>query len=625
MLEDFLSKLGASTKITIGVSVSPTAGLEMIEVDRATQTVSRYSNRPLDYNHSSREIVDYGQFETALTELFDELHIPVRSNIILNLPNVHFGMIKLPILLSDEGINNAIISEVEQSYIFKRQEPVVSWSEVITASDSEMRTLIYSAIQKSTLDKILEVCNNVGCTLIGIENSYSSLLKTLHFSNVAEEQMKENISWNMMLIGQNSYSILSMYGKKIIEYYEEPLALKSFEDDEIYNAIASSAQLTLTGLTANYLYIISETDLVSAEVLSMKINTDSAVKFLECNKFTQKELLPINLNILPQKSLQITPEAIGVGIYLFSDYPLKLNILKEAEGLAKGEESSESPKINIGNLEIELTPAFLKRVFFLMAGILVLPLILLALLLSNVVIPKEQSKLDDINNNVKTLNEQISKYKEAEKGNTFNVNASIEKILSQNTTKLAYYSALGLSIPNNLWVTHYMMNGDKKINISGKSKDVKSIYTFYKNLKELVNNSDIRLYKLEIPSSSLDDVVMYTASPNAYNFEITNMSDDELNPQPSTADNKDQQNQKNTQNQKDQKTDTQSQIFTFSKSLFNSSTSTDINKALPAQPLQQSNNAGAPNNTTNQAQQSPSPQQGNGNNLPPNLKKIEKF
>ena len=109
MLEDFLSKLGASTRITVGISVSPGVGLEMIEVDRLTSTVNKYANRPLDYNYSTREITDYGQFAMALEELFEELHIPKRSNIILSVPNVHFGMINLPILLTDEAITNAII------------------------------------------------------------------------------------------------------------------------------------------------------------------------------------------------------------------------------------------------------------------------------------------------------------------------------------------------------------------------------------------------------------------------------------------------------------------------------------------------------------------------------------
>lgn len=129
-----------------------------------------------------------------------------------------------------------------------------------------------------------------------------------------------------MIIGQNNYSIFSMSGKKLIEYYEEPLALKSFVDDEIYNAITTSAQLTLSNLPANYLFIVSETDSVSAEVLSMKMPFEGIMKFLECNKYTQNEIIPANLNILPNLALKISPEAIGCGIYQFGEFPLKFNL-----------------------------------------------------------------------------------------------------------------------------------------------------------------------------------------------------------------------------------------------------------------------------------------------------------
>jgi hypothetical protein len=534
MLEDFLSKLGASTRITVGVSVSPGVGLEMIEVDRVSATVTKYANRFLEYNYSTREITDYEQFGVALEELFEELRIPKRSNIVLNLPNVHFGMISLPLLLTDDAVTNAVISEVEQSYIFKRLEPMVSWAEIYSNSETENRTLAYTALQDNAFENIIEKCSEVGCNVVRIENSYSSLLKTLHFSGLAKDQMKDNFTWNLMIIGQNSYSIISMFEKKIMDYYEEPLALKSFVDDEIYNAITTSAQMTLAGLPANCLFIVSETDLVSAEVLSLKINIESTVKFLECNKFAQNEIIPVNLNVLPNMALQITPEAIGAGICTFSDFPLKLNMMKEkGKDSDSGvyEEEVEVPRITVGGLEIELTPAFVKRFAAIIAGVTILPLAILWLLLSTVIVPKEQAKLDALNTQISSINAQIATFKKPVEVVTFDLTTAISNIIQQNTKKLDYYSALGLSVTSKLWVTYYNINGDGKIDLKGQASDVNSIYVFYKNLKELINNSDVKLYKLEIDSGSIDDIVSDSSnSPKIYNFEITNMSEAELNP-----------------------------------------------------------------------------------------------
>ena len=541
MLEDFLSKLGASTKITVGVSVSPSIGLEMIEIDRTTGTVNKYAYKPLEYNHSTREITDYSQFEIALEDLFEELHIPKKSNIIVSIPTVFFGMIQLPILLTDEAITNAIISEVEQSYIFKRQKPVVGWSEVFSNIDTENRTLAYTAVQETVLDGITQACDEIGCTLVGLEPSYASLLRALHYTNVATEQMQENVTWNLMIIGQNSYSILSIINKKIIDYYEEPLALKSFVDDEIYNAIMTSAKLTLVGLPANHLFIISEADLVSAEVLSMKLSVESKINFLECNKYAQNELLPVNLNILPKKALQVTLESIGATVYPFCEFPIKLNLLQEKDSsTGMFDEFKGYPRINVGNLEVELTPDFIKKISLILGAVLVLPMIFLILFLGHFVIPKEQTKLDYLNSKIKQTTDSIAEYADtASKENSFDLDPTINKICAEGKLKLTYYGALGVSIPNKLWITYYLSNEAGKIDVKGNAANVASVYTFYKNIKQLVNNSDIKLHTLEIGSGSLDDVVSnISSSPKYYNFEITNMGEAELNPpaQPPAAD-----------------------------------------------------------------------------------------
>lgn len=620
MLESFLAKLGASTRITVGVAISPIAGIEMIEVDRLTGTIKKYSCRPLEYDFSNREIMDFGQFGTALEELFEELHIPKKSNILMSIPNVHFGLINLPLLLTDDSVTNAIVSEVEQSYIFKRKEPVVSWSEVYSNIDTENRTLVYTAIQKNILESIQEVFSEIGCTLVGLENSYNSLLRTLYYTDLAKEQMSDDITWNLMIIGQNSYSILSMSGKKVLDYYEEPLPLKSFVDDEIYNAITTSAQMTLTGLSANYLYIVSETDLVSAEVLSLKISSDCPVRFLECNKYVQNEILPTSLDILPKLSMKITPEAVGTVVSPFCDFPLKLNLAQERESGAMGASGDEVavPKINIGGLEVELTSSFVKRVALIFVAIVLVPLLILYFGLAKFLIPKEQAKLNNINNDISSVNSQLSMYSTNTQDNTFNLNSSMSKIGTQNKLQVIYYMSLGLGVPNKLWITYYMSNGDGKVDIKGKSSNVESIYVFYKNIKQLVNDSDVKLYKLEIASDSFADVVQSVSSPRYYQFEITNMTEAELNPpaaddksKNASADKKDA----NSQNQPAAKpASTGFQFGTQPSTPAGNNAAPSANKlpsAPPSPPSQPNNNP-------------PSTQTG-GDKLPKNLQKIEKF
>lgn len=519
MLNNILSKFGASSNVTVGVSLSPSVGLEMIEIDRNTKTVSKYACRPLEYNFSTREITDYDEFRTTLAALFDDLKIPRSSNVILTMPNVHFGLISLPLMLGDEAVTNAIISEAEQTYIFKRQEPVVGWTNIVKPNQSTDSTdILYSALQNNTLAEIYAACMEVGCTLVAVENSYVSLLKALYYTNLAEEQMKDFVTWNLMVINQNSYSIISMAGKTVISYYEEPLALKSFSGEEVYNAIISSSTLTLTTNPANWLYIISETDLVSAEVLSKKITFDGKITYLETNKYVQKPLMDASKTIMPNLVLKMTPEIIGSGIYEFVDYPIKLNMI--------GEFKSEDVKteifktITIGNVTIELSPDFIKKITMIIA-IPILLLLLVTFLILNSLNNKQLEEQSTLTAELEAKQTEMKKY-EAIKINVFDEKTEMSLINAYNKEKLIYYSALGLSIPAHTWITKFKITKTGKVYISGKTSSLEDIYNFYRDMKLSVINSDLKVYSLE---SVENDDSESTRRPKFYSFEITNMED----------------------------------------------------------------------------------------------------
>ena len=531
MLNQLLSQLGATTKITVGVAMSPGIGLEMIEINPKTKTIEKYACKPLDYDYSKREIADYDQFREVLISLFDDLKINRKSNIVLTLPSVHYGLISLPTALGDEGVTSALVSEVEQaSYIFKRQDPVISWTDAYPAGDKDNREILYGAIQQAAIDEINAACVEIGCTLVAIETAQNSLLKTLEFNNLADEHMAPNTTWNLMVINPNSYSMITLNGKSVIEYREEPLALRSFVGDEIYEAIISSAQLTLQTIPSNYLYIVSETDMVSAEVLSMKIPFDGNIKFLESNKYVQNPLMQASYNILPNQVLKITPEAIGSGIYLISQFPFKFNLLgKGNEELAVLQEVA--PKIRVGNTEIELTSAFVKKIAAIAALILLVPTgILFAIM--NQLNTQNQEKLNSINQQLEADKAELANFEDIDKKDTFDSKLEINNIQSINRTKLIYYTAIGTNIPPNTWLIYLRIFGDRKIDIIGRSTNVENVYTFYKNMKMSVIDSDLRLNRLEMSADSVGNLVvedLNSIKPTFYEFEITNLTDEELN------------------------------------------------------------------------------------------------
>ena len=218
-LNNILSQLGSrNSKDIVYLSVTPGVGLELIQLEASSHSVKTYAYRPLQYNESLRQIADMDAFRAAVTELFEETKINIKSNVVLNLPMVLFGSKELPLLLGDEAVTEALTSEVEQSYLFQRYEPLVSWVDSGIQSSGDMRKLFYTAVQKNVVEEIQTILTELGARLVSVEMSLTSLLKALSYSGLVEEQMKDNVTWNLMLVSPSGYSIVSMAGKNIIDY-----------------------------------------------------------------------------------------------------------------------------------------------------------------------------------------------------------------------------------------------------------------------------------------------------------------------------------------------------------------------------------------------------------------------
>lgn len=541
-LNSILSQLGVGSKDTVYLSVTPGIGLELIQLDIQSRTVKNYAYRPLEYNEALRELSDIEGFKNAVTELFNELKVPLKSSVVLNLPMVLFGSKELPLLLADDAVTEALTSEVEQSYIFKRYEPVISWTDSSNSQSGDLRKLFYSAIQKNVIDDIKNALNELGITLAGIETSLTSILKALAFTGLAAEQMKDNVSWNLMLISQNGYSICSMIGKNIVDYYEEPLAIKSFEGDEIYNAINASAQITLMSYPANYLYVISETDMVSAELLSKRLQADGIINFWENNTFKKQDALPVSLEVLEETAHKISLEAIGVAVGNNVNMPIKFNFMSGSSSEGLSDDPNEPVHVVLGSSEFDISPNAARNIAVAFAILILIPAII-AFLVVPMIANKKQALLDDINSRLQQTDAEIKRLQEEQnKQNDFDVNAEIKKVLTDNRAKLMAYTALGEAVPKNLWVTYFVAKDDGKFDIKGDSSNVEDIYLFFRNMKDSLISTKLRLHKLEMKSDSVDDAVTIDPNqPTDYEFEVTNMTATELNPPPPPDPNAQQQ------------------------------------------------------------------------------------
>ena len=529
MVSNILDSLGMGGGIDVHISVSPACGLEMTMVDNRGN-VKSYAQVALDYNEAQREIANYDEFKSGLETLFQMRNInPKKANVHLSLPTVWFGLKEgLPLLLDDNAITNIVIGELEQTYVFKRKEPVPYWFDALASTNSDSRSVFYTAVQAEVLDTIKSILAGMGATLVSLECSLFADLKALYLTGIASEQMdNDGNSWSLMIVNNSGFQMLGMQGKRILEFYEEPLPMKSCEGEEIYAAIENAAQIALMSSPSNSLVVISETDLVSAEILGKRLQFGGAIIPVEVNQFRKEPLMEMSLNIIPEDQIKVSLHSIGVtapdGIY-----PVSVDFLA-----AGGQKASKNDVVDIpiGNGKvIKITPVKATIVAGILLAALVGP-VFVGKTVSAQMCTKVQEESSSLDSQITAIDEQLKQYENKGGEVQFDPIAEIEKVLKNNRTKIMAYAALGESIPKNLYLTYFMTGEDGMIDIKGCADSVEDVYVFFKNLKDSLVDSKLRLSKLDLKSGSLDKVVNSTISTidNApYIFEITNMTDSQL-------------------------------------------------------------------------------------------------
>lgn len=554
-VDELISKLGIGKKETIYLSITPGVGLELIQLDVRNKIVKNYGYKPLYYNESLRELAEFETFKTAVSDLFAEMRLNTRCDVVLNIPMVLIGGRELPVILADDAISEALTSEAEQSYIFKRYEPVISWVEATGLNpnaNSENRKFYYSAIQKNVLEGIKSALQELGMTLVDIQLSTSSILRALMYSGFLEEQTKDGVSWNLMLVTSNGYSILSMLGKNIVDYYEEPLAIKSFDGEELYGAMNASAQIALMSYPASHLVVVSETDLLSAELLSSRLNFDGQISYYENNDFKKNDLIQVSLEVLEEAAHKISLEAIGNAVSSAVALPIEFNFMGESTN-KKADNPDEPIHVVLGSTEFDISQNGARNISIIISTLILIPFIILFISVPMITRSKQaqanemNSKLEQFKKQVESLQEEQNRY------DNFDINDEVKNVVANNRIKLMGYIALGESVPKDLWLTYFLAQGNGKFDIKGKAKSVQDIYSFYSNMKESLINVPLNLQQLEMESQNVDDAVSPISNAlSTYKFEITNMSASDFAPKEDKSSNKSEdgqtQKQQNTDN-----------------------------------------------------------------------------
>ena len=504
-MEKLLEQLGLSSVSTVGISISAANIIEMICIDKSRRMITKYACKELKYNNAIREIISYDDFALALQDLFKEVGVnPKNCNVVLNIPNVHFAFISLPLVLPDEQISGAISSEVEEMYLFKRHEPVISWNTVTVNKDTDKRYIVFGAVQENTIQNIKDIFDDLGCKLVAVETAHSSMIKGIVYSRVLEEEFENNETTNILLINSNSYSIFCMQGKKLVDYFEEPLAIKSFSSDEVYVAISSAAGSSLENYPAKNLLVVSETNEVSAEILCHKINFDGTMKYLDRNMYADKSFMEISAAILPKYLPVISLEAVGAAAYTYESYPVKFNFL-----LGSDSDFSSTIILTIFDQDYEIERRAILNIGAIVAVAVLCIFLLIGMMFSifDRRLLKEISLMSDefVDTMAKVNATSVS-------GDVGNIFTTTKEISDFNAKESAILFALGSEIPNDVYLTNFYSNSRGDITIEGSSNSSESIYAYVKGLK--TKDPKLKITKLEL--NYADD----SATATIYSFLI---------------------------------------------------------------------------------------------------------
>lgn len=530
-----IEKLGFKKRTHIGISISSNNFIELVCIDKDTKSVIKYASGNVKYNNAIKEIIDFEEFSEVVSSLFDEADLnPSECAVTLNIPNVHFDITTLENETEDTYIRESLLSDIEDLYIFKKNEPQIEYIELKAGPSRAQKVIAYSAIQIKILNRIIEIFDNIGADLVRVESSYTSMLKAIQYTDKFQEYVQPEEKTAILLITPTSCSTFYLNGNNLVNYNEEPLAIKSFSPEEVYMTIAKIAENAIKENLPKSLLILSETDDVNAELLSQKIDFSGQMEYINNSLNLNDSLIDIvtegidldSNNIDSNNISYITIEALGAAVADFDNYPLDLNFLP-ADRINKN-------IVQVGSYEVD----FYRFLVVLVVGSLLLSFIIGILV--RFILDTQINSLDTnrirANNEVKVFKETIEKNENSAQNDIL---PKLTEILDNNKKLVEIYTSLSVDIPDSIYIKKFVSGENGGIGILGEAKTSESVEKFVNGLRE--KNNLLMLSKLQV-NTKYDPIP--AKIPNGFTFEIkTNGKDVSL-----TDDNTSQNSTNNIQN-----------------------------------------------------------------------------
>lgn len=512
-MANLLEKLGFKKRTHVGISLAPNNFIELVCVDKVTKTVVKYASGNVKYNAAIREIIDYAEFTEVIENLFSEAGLnPSECSVTLNLPNVHFGLTQCEASYEAPFIIENIQTEIEDLYIFKRNEPSISYCVLSAPVARNHQTIAYSAMQTNVIGRIIEIFDSLGVDLVKIDSSYSALIKAIQYTERFSKYFENEEKTLVVLVTASSCSVFTFTGKKLTYFSEEPLAVRSLSMEEVYSTISKIALNRIAKENPNNLLVISETDELNAELLTSKVGFSGQNDFINKSLTISDSFIDItgmDTDIDSNMVSYMTIESVGAAIANYDEFEININFMPQDRVSAN--------IIEAFGYEVDLY----KFIASVMVSSILLAFILGSSIsfLVNSSVNSLQDKRMDVENTSNAFRKRIDDNSTKDKKNVFPI---LQKVIENNNAVLNAYVQLASDIPDNVYIKRFVTNPDGGIGILGEAKSSALVEEFVNKLRD--KNADLMVSKVSINSDN--SLVPNLTGSSGLTFEIKTASQD---------------------------------------------------------------------------------------------------
>ena len=502
-LSAFLSKFNTKST-TVAINVSSRSEIEVAEFDK-NGIMQNYAIAPIQYNAFTKEIENITDFESTIKRIFSELNLSLSSKAYISIPTFIIENETLPaaVMQNEDDIKTYLTSTAERNYIFKKYDPSISYY-VCPTGDEQNVNVIYTALRQDEYNKMMGVFEALGLNIAAVDSSYSSFINgVIATKKVNPANIENNQKWNIINVTSNSFSVFAMQGKNLISIYEEPLAVKSFTEEEIYQVITNALELALEKYPANQLVFVSQSDNVYAEHLAETYNTDIPKTYIEDNKYRKQLVDELGYNITQSNKTRISLELVGAVYWHFNLDGFKFNFVNSSAAASVTNDIESITIPWVGGQSMELTPQRITKCAIVYALILIL-LGAGAYFLGSTLKSGQEQEQSMLSSKVQELESQLDK---SPKSKGVTESEFLRTSYDNNINFKKSYSAIAREIPDMVWIEEVQLSDSSKLFMKGRSYRMDDILNYYDSLNKFGKFSNLKISSLGISNHDLSTLI----------------------------------------------------------------------------------------------------------------------